>query len=226
MNVILFDIDGTLIRSGGAGRDAIDVALQTVFGKIGSEAVEVNGRTDRGIVSQLFRHHGLDDTDDNWRRFQAAYLAALPHALAARRGHILAGVAELLTALGGVEHTVLGLLTGNVRAGAQIKLAHYALEGFFACGGFGDAHHDRDDVAREAIRSAQLHLGERGRPERVWVVGDTPLDIRCARAIGARVAAVGTGTFTTGELAPFGPDLLLDNLRDVAGLVRCFTQSA
>lgn len=218
MKVILFDIDGTLIRSGGAGRDALDAALKTVFGRIGSDAVDVNGRTDRGIVSNLFRHHGIDDTLENWERFRAAYVQLLPECLRKRVGCVLPGVAALLEQLRECG-TILGLLTGNVRDGARLKLAHYAIaEHFFPFGGFGDLHLDRNDVACEALAAAVSHAGRPVHADAVWVIGDTPWDIRCARHIGARVVAVATGTFSLDELAPYQPDLLLSDLRELPAL--------
>jgi phosphoglycolate phosphatase-like HAD superfamily hydrolase len=105
-------------------------------------------------------------------------------------------------------------LTGNVRAGAQAKLGHFQLFDHFAFGGFGDLHFDRDDVAREALSAVQSHLDGEVNPERIWVIGDTPLDVRCARAIGARAVAVVTGWHSQEELSASRPDLLLPDLAD------------
>ncbi|MBM3998280.1 MAG: HAD family hydrolase [Planctomycetes bacterium] len=225
MNVVLFDIDGTLIRTGGAGRDALDAALLAEFGKVGSDAVEVNGRTDRGIAGCLFRYHGIEDSDANWFRFRAAYLDVLPRALAARQGNVLDGVVDLVTRLRRIDRTLVGLLTGNVREGARIKLAHYAIDEHFAFGGFGDEHHERDDVAREAFREARTRVGASLRADRIWVVGDTPNDIGCARAIGARVVAVGTGSYSPAELATHEPDLVVADLSDAEFLANRFTEA-
>jgi hypothetical protein len=115
--------------------------------------------------------------------------------------------------------TAFGLLTGNIREGARMKLSHYGMHHPFPFGGFGDRHHERDDVAREAWGAVQQHVGGGVRLDRVWIVGDTPHDITCARAIGARVAAVATGGFSTKELAAYSPDLLLDDLSDPAPLL-------
>jgi phosphoglycolate phosphatase-like HAD superfamily hydrolase len=118
---------------------------------------------------------------------------------------------------------LLGLLTGNFAEGARLKLTHYGLIDHFRFGGYGDEHSDRDDVAREAYRLAQSYHPPI-KPEHVWVIGDTPADIRCGRAIGAKVLAVGTGMFETSELEPHHPDVLLDDLSqpdkwlDAAGL--------
>jgi phosphoglycolate phosphatase len=126
----------------------------------------------------------------------------------------------LLRQLHGRRDVALGLLTGNIRAGARIKLGHFGLFDYFAFGGFGDHHLDRDDVAREALAEVKARFDGTVAPERIWVVGDTPLDIRCARAIGARAVAVTTGWHSRAELEPHGPDLLLDDLSDPTPLLR------
>jgi len=102
----------------------------------------------------------------------------------------------------------LGLLTGNTRAGARIKLAHYGLDQYFDFGGFGDNHFERDDVAREALSATRERLGDAVDLDRVWVIGDTPNDVRCGRAIQARTIAVATGDHTREELAAANPDHL------------------
>src|SRR5262249_17665330 len=115
----------------------------------------------------------------------------------------------------------LGLLTGNVREGARIKLNHFELFHYFRCGGFGDEHFERDDVARDALREVQGLLSRPIDLSCVWVVGDTPLDVQCARASGARAVAVTTGWPSREELAAARPDLLLGNLSDPAQLLSC-----
>ena len=109
----------------------------------------------------------------------------------------------------------VGLLTGNVAEGARVKLEYYGLAHYFAFGAFGDDHLNRDDVARDALAAARTHVSPDVSPEQVWVIGDTPLDIECARAIGAHVLAVATGVHTAAELAAERPDLLLGDLSDV-----------
>jgi phosphoglycolate phosphatase-like HAD superfamily hydrolase len=220
MHVCLFDIDGTLITSGGAGKAALEAGLREEFGiERPIEKLSLSGRTDVAILADLLRMYQLAETAQNRVRLIGAYLRHLPRCLAAGCGRVLPGIAELLARLRGRDDVAVGLLTGNVRAGARLKLGHFGLDEHFAFGGFGDLHPDRDDVAREALAEAHRHLNGRVVSQRVWVIGDTPLDVRCARAIGARAVAVLTGWHTREELAEARPDLLLDDLSDPAPLL-------
>lgn len=217
MRVYLFDIDGTLISSGGAGKAALEAALAAEFGRppdLGG--VTLGGRTDRGIARDVLEHHGLDASPAGIDRYLAAYLAHLPRTLRERPGRVLPGIEPLLAELLAWSEAAVGLLTGNVVAGAETKLAHYGLWGRFAFGGFGDRHHDRNDVARDALASAETFLGRAIDREQVWVIGDTPHDVTCARAIGARALAVATGSARRAELAETGADLVVDDLSDPA----------
>jgi phosphoglycolate phosphatase len=220
MHVILFDIDGTLISTGGAGKAALEAVLASEFG-IGNliERLSLSGRTDRAIISDLFDLYGIDESPDNWQRLREGYLRHLPACLGRVRGQVLPGVVELLEMLRGRPHTAVGLLTGNLRAGARAKLEHYGLLHHFAFGGYGDDHLDRDDVAREAWAEVRRQFNGTVPAERVWVVGDTPLDVRCARAIGAKAVAVATGWHSHDELARAQPDLLLGDLSDPSPLL-------
>jgi phosphoglycolate phosphatase-like HAD superfamily hydrolase len=220
MHVCLFDIDGTLIASGGAGKAALEAGLIEEFGidRI-TDKLELSGRTDRAICRDLFRYHVLDETPENWRRLIAAYLRHLPACLASKGGRVLPGIAMLLAGLKGRDDVLVGLLTGNVRAGAEAKLGYFGLYEHFAFGGFGDDHFDRDDVAREALAAVHRHGNGRASADRIWVIGDTPLDVRCARAIGARAVAVATGWHPAEELAACEPDLLLSDLSDAGPLL-------
>jgi phosphoglycolate phosphatase-like HAD superfamily hydrolase len=215
MRVILFDIDGTLLSSGGAGKAAMEAALLQEFRLPELRGqVTYSGRTDRSIARDLFRLHGVAESAEHWQRFVAAYLRLLPGCLERHRGQVLPGIAALLDHLRGCERVALGLLTGNLRDGARLKLGHYGLYHHFAFGGFGDHHWERDDVAREALREARQRLNCALELNNLWVIGDTPLDVACARAIGARAVAVATGWHSLEELALTQPDLLLADLTD------------
>lgn len=223
MLVVLFDIDGTLISTGGAGLESLRAALREEFQVGEPRDVPVSGRTDRGIARQLFLSHGIEDSEVHWERFREAYLRALADWLPRKAGRVLPGVNEMLGALAQREATLVGLLTGNVRAGAQLKLGHYGLVHHFPFGGFGDLHEHRNGVAEEALAESRARAQANGRaPRDVWVIGDTPLDIQCARSIGARCVAVGTGSFSVDELAAHQPDLALPDLsrwQDVFGML-------
>jgi len=219
MLVCLFDIDGTLISSGGAGKAALEAALPAAFSKPPDLlGVSLAGRTDRDIARDLFRVHEIEDTPEHWQKFRKAYLAHLPHMLHTRLGRVLPGVVELLDQLAVRKNVALGLLTGNIRQGATHKLGHYGLEQYFAFGGFGDLHHDRDQVAHEALASARQHLSMEPELNRVWVIGDTPRDVRCARAIGARAVAVATGGYLAADLSLASPDIVLEDLSQLGDL--------
>jgi phosphoglycolate phosphatase len=214
MIACLFDIDGTLLASGGAGKAALELAFTEEFNVTLRVQIPYSGRTDRAIARELLQKHEIEVTPDNWQRLRDGYLARLPNSLNRHHGRVLPGILALLKTLQGRDDIALGLLTGNVRAGARVKLGHYGLFDHFAFGGFGDLHFDRDDVAREALVEARTHLGADLAPERIWVIGDTPLDVRCARAIGAKVLAVATGVHSLEQIEESAPDLMLADLSD------------
>ncbi len=219
MVICLFDIDGTLLSSGGAGKAALEAALTEDFTVTLRAEVPYAGRTDRAIVRDLLHLHDIADTPANVAKIFDGYLRRLPGCLQVHQGRVLPGIDELLQTLRQRTDVVVGLLTGNVRAGARVKLGYFGLFDHFTLGGFGDLHFDRNDVAREALAEVRRHVGDHVAPESIWVVGDTPLDVRCARAIGARVAAVATGLHTLEELAVTGADVLLPDLADPTRLL-------
>jgi phosphoglycolate phosphatase-like HAD superfamily hydrolase len=221
MYVCLFDIDGTLLSSGGAGKAAMEAALSSEFGVgTGMDGIPFSGRTDRAIGRDLFNLHTIAETPGNWERFLSAYLSHLPSFLETHKGKVLPGIAALLDCLSSRDDIAVGLLTGNVRDGARLKLGHYGLFHHFTFGGFGDHYFTRNEVAQEAMTEVQRHLGDSVGPDRVWVIGDTPLDIQCARSVGARVAAVATGWHAAADLEAACPDLLLTDLSDPAPLLK------
>ncbi len=215
MPIILFDIDGTLVRTGGAGKAAMEAALCEDFGVcLSAEEIPYSGRTDLAIGRDLMKGHGIDPTPANQLRLVEGYLSRLPRYLREIRGNVCPGIGDLLGVLAPRSDTLLGLLTGNVRRGAETKLGHYGLWGHFPVGGFGDEHDDRDDVARSALRSVVAYLGTEIDPRDVWVIGDTPLDVKCARAIGARAVAVATGWHPLDDLLASDPDFAFADLSD------------
>lgn len=218
MRVLLFDIDGTLIRSGGAGKAAMERGLRTAFGVTDiRDRVSYSGRTDVAITTELLKVHALDPSPQNVATLKAAYLTHLPRALQKLPGTVLPGIAEALERLR-QNNVAVGLLTGNIRAGAEIKLRHFGLWEQFPFGGFADDLLERDDVARRALGHATAHVGASLDPANVWVIGDTPLDVQCARAIGAKVIAVGTGWHPMHELSASNPDHLFHDFTEAQAL--------
>lgn len=213
MITILFDIDGTLIEAGGAGMLAIGAAFKHLFGIAELPNIRLGGRTDQGILSELFAHHDMR-YEDHRESFDATYWQHLPHSLHETEGRVLPGVVPLIEQLHQREDCQLGILTGNSRRAAIIKLDHFQLQDFFQFGGYGDFHENRNDVARLAVNDAKLHLGDSFRSDRVWVVGDTVNDILCARAIEANVVAVQTGGVPLDEIQAARPDAVLPDLND------------
>jgi phosphoglycolate phosphatase len=213
MQVYLFDIDGTLVRTGGAGVEAMKTTLSEDFldGRP-IQKVNFSGRTDRAIARDMFLGHGVADTQENWDRYRAAYLPRLSHNLPRFEGGVPPGVTELLDQLGTRPEVALGLLTGNVADAARSKLEHYGLAHHFSFGAFGDDRIERDDLARDAYDDIKRRIDGQIAPDQIWVVGDTPLDIQCARAIGAKALAVATGWHTSEQLAACEPDFLFDDL--------------
>jgi phosphoglycolate phosphatase-like HAD superfamily hydrolase len=212
MHVVLFDIDGTLVLTGGAGQHAFQLTFAEEFGvETISREVQFSGRSDRAIAMDLFRAHRLEVTPANWNRFRDGYIRRLPAALSARTGHVLPGVHALVDHLSGRDDVLIGLLTGNIRKAAERKLSHYNLWHHFPFGGFGDEHEDRCDIASAAVKAAHKH-STNGISGAVIVIGDTPNDIACARSIGAIAVAVATGGASTESLRDAMPDVLVETL--------------
>lgn len=213
MIYFLFDIDGTLLLSGGAGRVAMHRAMQDMFGIGELHRLAVHGRTDRAIIIDLFAAHQLPLDESTYLEFTNRYHAELENCIAGCPGKLLDGVSELLDRLSRVSDVAMGLLTGNSREGAMTKVRHFGIDRHFGYGGYGHTHACRNDVAREALSECRRWAAPcEVREDQIWIVGDTINDIRCARAIGAKVIAVATGGNSRVELERGTPDLMLDDL--------------
>jgi phosphoglycolate phosphatase len=218
--LLLWDIDGTLISTGAAGHRAIALATSQRFGGSGDlEGVEIAGRTDSGIAHQILAKYGEPITEDNMTSFLDLYLDLLAQELPLSKGRVLPGVLELLKRAEHRSDTITGLLTGNLRRGAQLKLEHYQLWHFFAFGAFADDHHDRNQLGTFALTRAHEGTGQEFLPEQVDVIGDTGHDIACGKAFGARTIAVATGLWTCEKLAESAPDFLFDDLSNVDDVI-------
>jgi phosphoglycolate phosphatase len=219
--LILWDIDGTLLHSGGAGMKALEAALQDAFGVSGSLAgIEFAGRTDPWIIRQIFARFGIEHAPANLSRYVDAYIALLPGILGRSGARVLPGIEEILGHAAGHPGVVQGLLTGNLRRGAETKLGFHGLWGYFPVGAFADDSEARNELGPHALRRARGHWGLDFPAQRVWIVGDTPHDIACARACGARALAVATGGSKASELAGHDPDAVLESLGDTAAFWR------
>jgi phosphoglycolate phosphatase-like HAD superfamily hydrolase len=218
LRLVLFDIDGTLVRTGGAGVKAFARAFESEFGQDGgTELLKFGGRTDRSLVRELFSHRQIEPSARNFERFFEAYLVWLQKLILECSGGACPGVAEFQRALETLPDPPLtGLLTGNIRRGAQIKLERYQLWEKFPFGGFGDDHEERDQIAAMAHQRASQRLGRPLPGGDVLVIGDTPLDIRCARFIGAKVLAVATGNFSAAQLQEHQPDWAVEDLSQIS----------
>ena len=218
VRLVLFDIDGTLIRTGGAGVKAFAKVFETEFRAVdGFERLKFAGRTDLGIVREFFSFHDIPATPENFSRFFERYAFWLDQILRESKGGVCDGVHEFITNLKALPNPpVLGLLTGNIRLGAEIKLRHYDLWEIFETGAFADDHEDRDQIAAIARERGSRIVKRKLLGEEVLVVGDTPLDIRCARAIGAKVVAVATGGSALSELKLHKPDFAVNALVEIS----------
>lgn len=214
--LVLWDIDGTLIRTGGAGVKAFAKAFATEFGFTdGSEKLKFAGRTDVSLVREFFVMNGVEPTPKHFQQFFAVYVRYLEEMIVNCEGEICPGISEFMSGLRASSGKPrFGLLTGNIRRGAEIKLNRFNLWHEFPFGGFADDHEDRDCIAAIAKQRGADLLNQKLRDEEVLVIGDTPHDIRCARAINAKVLAVATGGAKWDELEKHQPDWLVKDLTD------------
>jgi phosphoglycolate phosphatase-like HAD superfamily hydrolase len=218
VTLVLFDIDGTLIQTARAGVRAMNAAFSRLYGRHGAlDAIPIAGRTDSAILRDVFAALEIERTAGAVEQLRQAYFEHLPLELARTAPDtegfgVLPGVERALDALESSPHHTVALLTGNFERSAAIKLGHFDLWRRFAFGAFGDDHVDRRDLVPVALSHAH---GRGLTPERVVVVGDTPLDVDCARAHGACAVAVATGLYSREQLAEAGADLVVSSLDDV-----------
>ena len=216
--LLLWDIDGTLIDSGGAGERALKVALRNEFGLVDDlRWLDYFGRTDLWIARTILAHHGLETSPPFTQRFLEGYLKAVADELKNPRARTLPGIERILKIVATHETCVQGLLTGNLERGARIKLGHFNLWDYFPFGAFADDSELRNDLGPHAVRRAAAHHAIEFAERNVWVIGDTPHDIECGKAIGARTLAVATGRHSAAQLAEHRPCAVLDDLSDVDG---------
>lgn len=221
-NLVLFDIDGTLLRSEGVGVGAMLRAFTAIHGERGFsfEGVEIAGALDGLLFQRVMAHHGLPADEAAHDRFQSVYRAELARSFTPDRVRQMPGAAELARQLS-ARGVATGLLTGNYRETAFIKVsvAGYDLA-HFPFGAFGADGPSRRHLTPVAISRAASHHGRAFDADRVTIIGDTPLDIDCAKAHGCRAIAVATGPYSVDTLRSAGADLAVADLSDTDGLLR------
>ncbi len=215
--LLLWDIDGTLLTTGGAGVNALANALNREFNvnfqpKDGDP--DIGGRTDRYITSALLQRFGKEVDAENIRRFLEAYLEELPKQLASRTGNVFGGIVDILDEVTRRPELAQGLLTGNLQSGAKIKLSHYNIHHYFEFGAFADDSPIRNELGPHAHRRAKEKFQYDFPSHHIFIIGDTPHDIECGKTIGAQTIAVATGTFSMEQLAPHNPSALFKDLTD------------
>jgi phosphoglycolate phosphatase-like HAD superfamily hydrolase len=224
VKLVLFDIDGTLITSRGAGRRAMRVAFERVFGTAaGIDQYDLRGRTDTRIVHDVMGAEGWEPARVSERLddFFEAYLGGLVAEIGDGQGVVmLPGVAEVVERLAESSEVALGLVTGNIEQGARIKLQPAGLWPRFRVGAYGSDHMDRRRLPSLAARRAHALLGREFPPTDVVVIGDTPHDVDCARACGAVAVAVATGQYPREALLADRPDHFFEDLSDTDRVLR------
>jgi phosphoglycolate phosphatase-like HAD superfamily hydrolase len=218
MKLVLFDIDGTLVLTGGAGVRAMNRACEEILGhRAALDGIPVAGRTDWIILHDVLRRIGRDLEEELFLALRDRYLRWLDEEIdrpgSGRKG-VMPGVRELLDSLHSRDDTFLGLLTGNFEAGARIKLGHFRLWRYFRCGAFGDDAADRNELVPVALSRARAIGIPEPRPADVMVVGDTPHDVACALAAGATPVGVATGGFSVEQLRASGADIVFEDLSE------------
>jgi phosphoglycolate phosphatase len=220
-SLILWDIDGTLVTMDRAGERAILLAIKELYARdLGAELpVDLRGRTDSSIARDLLAFLGVAASSGEQKRFLQGYLDRLPTTMPAGKARVLLGIREALDAIHAHPEIHQALLTGNLEAGAKLKLEFLDLWKYFEFGAFADDSHLRDELGPFALARAKEKLGITFPPERVWIIGDTPHDIACGKAIGAKTIAVATGAFSVAELSALNPTHTFADLSDTQALL-------
>ncbi len=213
--LLLFDIDGTLIDTAGAGRTAISAAAEEMF-QAPSPELDLEGNTDSALMTHIFQFHGVAQDAENTEELYSIYLRKLEENLAADSyaGQTLEGVVDLLEMLRYRDDVELSLLSGNLARGAAVKLDRHDLSKYFSYGAFGDDHYDRNALAPIALERAELATGFPFSPDSTMIIGDTTRDVLCAKTLGCRVLAVASGATSKEALEASGADLVLNGLGD------------
>lgn len=214
-SILLFDLDGTIVLTGGAGLRAFDRTFRELFGKPGTlDGLRFHGRTDLQIIAEIFEaHFRRSPNEEEIGAFCTRYLGYLKEEVGRSTGYqVMPGIPALLETLSGREDVLVGLGTGNLEQAARIKLDRARLNHYFPFGGFGSDAADRREILRHGIARAKAIIGQPNAPCQVIVVGDTELDIASGKAVGALTVAVATGGDSMEILAAARPSCLLPDL--------------
>jgi phosphoglycolate phosphatase-like HAD superfamily hydrolase len=216
MKLVLFDIDGTLIDSGGAGTRSLNYAFEEVFSIHDAfKGISMAGKTDIQILKEGLGTHGLDAENGNVSLLCERYITRLRTEIENPGKHLKPGITESLGLLEGREGIFLGLLTGNIEPGARIKLDPFRLNGYFPLGAFGNDHEDRNKLLPIAVeRFSQLHQREIHYHDCI-VIGDTPRDVECAKIYGAYSVAVATGPYSYASLLDSGANMVIRTMSEM-----------
>lgn len=226
MKFVLFDIDGTLIDSGGAGTESLNIAFEELFSvKDAFKRISMAGKTDIQIMREGLGTHGIVPGNGVIAEFCSAYVKHLRNVIRDRNGHVKKGIRAALDAITSDNGFSLGLLTGNIELGAQIKLASFGLDSYFELGAYGDDDEDRNNLLPIAIEKFHKRSPERISFSDCVVIGDTPRDIDCSKPYGAFSIAVATGPYPFETLAEAGPDVVLRDLSDTEELISLLKNS-
>jgi phosphoglycolate phosphatase len=222
MRLVLFDIDGTLIDSGGAGVRSLDLAFRKVFSVLNVfQGISMAGKTDTQIIKEGLIKHGL--SMDDFDAIIEAYLLHLRQEIRNDGKHTKPGIYEILEQLNLMEDIGLGLLTGNLEQGARIKLEPFDLNKYFPSGAFGSDDEDRNKLLPFAVNRFEEMFDKRIDIEKSIVIGDTPRDVECAHIYGAVCIGVATGPYSIDELTEAKADYVVKDLSDHMGLLRSLT---
>ena len=228
MKLLLFDIDLTLIDSARAGRRAMALVFEKLFRiKDGMDKVNFAGRTDRAIFRDALAYQGLEWQKEKEDNFKGVYFEKLKSEIDKPNSgkHLEPGVLELLKELSKREDVFLGLLSGNWRQGAQIKLEHFNLYHFFKLGAFADDSENRNELPQSAAERFSEKTGLSISPENVFIIGDTPLDVACAKSFDAKSVAVATGFFSYEDLEAAQPDFLFTDFSVSENFLRILAEA-
>jgi len=218
MKVLLFDIDGTLVLSGGAGMRAMNQAFEELYGVPSVlDGISLSGRTDSLIIQDAFDKAEIDMRDADLEHYKKRYFELIPAEMQmdGTSKRMMPGIEQIIPELAAREHITLGLLTGNWETSGRVKIDYFGLDQYFAFGAFADDSSHRPDLVPIAMQRYTAHTGRSVEPKDVYVIGDTPHDVTCAKPSGAVSVAVAAASHSMETLKTYEPDFLFADLSDI-----------